>query len=306
MDITKEMLSVFKLTALSLVTFLRTLPSVIIVYLIPALAIVFFVSPYLSDVPALIAKQASPSHLTYLIVLKQVFARAEVFLSAILFAVVYIYAITFTYLYTEGILNRVKAGLYYVIPQSILAFPRFIAALVACAGIIFLFLSAPYIPAFFTPLTPALSLGLFLLWWLALIFVIFFIFTGLFFGRVAVLRNKWPRGIFYYSYKLIYGRGLRLLVYLIIICFINAVLFFALKVFMAPLLALFTSAFGLDKAAAAIPFSIALYIGCSFYYSVALTTYFLNMDYMLNRDNKKMELFSRVAAINDNSMPVLK
>jgi hypothetical protein len=306
MDITKEMLSVLKLTALSLLTFIRTLPAIIIVYLIPALAIVFFVSPHVSDVPLLIAKQASPSHLTYLMVFKQVIARPEVFLSLVLFAAVYIYAITFTYLYTEGILNRVKAGLYYVIPQSVLAFPRFIAAIVACAGVIFLFLSAPYIPAFFTPLTPALSLGLFLLWWLALIFVIFFIFTGIFFGRVAVLRNKWPRGIFYYSYKLVYGRGLKLLVYLIIISFINAVLLFTLKLFMPVLLGIFASSVGADKGGAAIPYAIALYVGASFYYSVALTTYFLNMDYMLNRDNKKMELFSRVAAINDNSMPVLK
>ncbi len=306
MDITKDMLSVFKLTALSLLTFIRTLPVVTIVYLIPALAIVFFVSPSLSDVPLLIAKQASPSHLTYLIVLKQVLARPEVFLSALLFAAVYIYAVAFTYLYTEGILNRVKAGLYYVIPQSLLALPRFIAALLAFAGVVILFLSVPYIPAFFTQLTPLLSLVLFLLWWLALIFVIFFGFTGIFFGRVAVLRNKWPRGIFYYSYKLVYGRGLRLLIYLIILSFVNAILFFALKIFTPVLLAVFSSSAGADKAAAAIPFAITVNIFCSFYYSVALTTYFLNMDYMLNRDNKKMELFSRVAAYNDNSMPVLK
>lgn len=306
MDITKEMLSVIKLTALSVFTFLQVLPVVLIVYLIPALVITLYVSPSLADVHFLFAQQGSASHLAYLAVAKQAIARPEVFISLLLFIALYLYSLVFTYLYTEGVLNRVKAGLYYVIPQSVMAIPRFIAAILAFVGVVALFLSAPYIPAFFTPLTPVLSLGLFLLWWLALIFVIFFAFTGMFFGRVAVLRDKWPRGIFYYSYKLIYGRGLRLLVYLIIICFINAVLFFALKVFMAPLLALFTSAFGLDKAAATIPFSIALYIGCSFYYSVALTTYFLNMDYMLNRDNKKMELFSRVAAYNDNSMPVLK
>lgn len=306
MDITKEMLSVFKLTALSLLTFLRVLPVVIIVYLIPALAIVFFVTPYVSDIPLLLSQQAGVPYMSYINVLKQVVARPEVFISLLLFAAVYIYSLAFTYLYTEGVLNRVKAGLYYVIPQSVLAFPRFIAALVACVGVIFLFLSAPYIPAFFAPLTPALSLGLFLLWWLALIFVVVFLFTGIFFGRVAVLREKWPRGIFYYSYKLVYGRSIKLIAYLIIVCLINAVLFFALKIFTSVLLALFASSTGADSSAAAMPFILVVNIFCSFYYSVALTTYFLNMDYMLNRDNKKMELFSRVAAINDNSMPVLK
>lgn len=306
MDITKEMLSVFKLTALSLLTFLRVLPVVIIVYLIPALAIVFFVTPYVSDIPLLLSQQAGVPYMSYINVLKQVVARPEVFISLLLFAAVYIYSLAFTYLYTEGVLNRVKAGLYYVIPQSVLAFPRFIAALVACVGVIFLFLGAPYIPAFFAPLTPALSLGLFLLWWLALIFVVVFLFTGIFFGRVAVLREKWPRGIFYYSYKLVYGRSIKLIAYLIIVCLINAVLFFALKIFTSVLLALFASSTGADSSAAAMPFILVVNIFCSFYYSVALTTYFLNMDYMLNRDNKKMELFSRVAAINDNSMPVLK
>ncbi len=306
MDITKEMLSVFKLTALSLLTFLRVLPVVIIVYLIPALAIVFFVSPHISDIPLLISRQAGAGHMAYIAVLKEVIVRPEVFISALLFIAVYIYALVFTYLYTEGVLNRVKAGLYYVIPQSILAFPRFIAAVLACIGVVVLFLSAPYIPAFFTPLTPALSLALFLLWWLALIFVIFFLFTGIFFGRVAVLREKWPRGIFYYSYKLVYGRGIKLIAYLSVICLINGVLFLALKIFTSVLLALFASSTGADSSAAAMPFILTVNIFCSFYFSVALTTYFLNMDYMLNRDNKKMELFSRVAAINDNSMPVLK
>lgn len=307
MEITKKMLSVVQLAALSVTTFLKALPAIIIVYFIPALLLMIFVAPFLADVPQLFAaQQGAAPMVAFFAVLQQILMRPQVAVVSLLFAFIYFYSLCVAYLVTEGIVNKEKSSLRYIIPQSVIALPRLIAAYLAFAGIVILFALGPYIPSFFIMLTPIANFLVFLLWLFCLLFIVVFAFTSMFFGRVAVLREKWPRHAFYYSYKLVYKHIFRLIAFLIIITAINLALYMVINMFIGIPLAIFASFVNINAAQASLPFSIISNGVCAFFSSVALTVYFLNMDYMLNRDNKRMEVFSRVAAINDNSMPVLK
>jgi len=299
------MLSVLELTGLSMFTFLRALPAVILFYLAPALLILFISLPVLPQFTEFVPPGSFNIHLFLPYLAQQASSHQSVCVAAAVFFLVYALSLCFVFFIVEGILNKERAGLYYIIPHAVASLVNLLAAFLAFFLILLIFMAVPVLFIYVIALPENLAFvhgALFVLFGLL---AVVFLCGGVFFPQAAVLRGKGIGDVFYYSYRLIRGRGIRLIHFLVLALFINFALCLLVYIFNDVLIMAVSSLLHAGSAQIVFAFKVIAAGFCSFYIQIALTVYFLNMDYMINRDNKKLSVFSRVAAINDNSMPTL-
>lgn len=306
MSIMTKILSVLELLILSLFTYLKALPFLLIVYFIPAVMLMLFALPYMPNSWPLTSGLAELSRPEFINTAKVLLASKYIVITSLLFISLCFYCTIFSFFLTEGIVNREKRGLLIIFAESFPAVGRFLFAYLAYAGIIVLFTIVPLLPFRFFTLQPWAQISLWGLWILCVIATVAFVFTSVFFTRVAVLRDKWPQDIFYYSYKIVMARPFKMIVFLISIAMFTAISSTFVKMFLNIPLGILSSVANINSVAATMPFYIICMGLLSFFPIIAVTVYFLNIDYNINSERNRVDLYSRVSAINDKSMPRLR
>jgi hypothetical protein len=302
MPLTSRLVSIPGLIKETVIVFLKSLPLLLVVYFLPAFIVMAASLPLsvdLQGVLAILPHDAGPETLAR--------ALAPLVLSPRFFAVacavlaVAGFGNIFSCVLTDSMVGRERFGMAEIFSRSIKAVPRYIAAWLAYFGIIILF--AALLPVVFmvARLPVFVNLALFVLYICGLIFTIVFMFTGIFFARVAVLRGKWPDQIFYESYKVVKTGVVRLILYLMLLFFFAGACSMALEMFSEILFGIL-SIFLPAAHAHSLPFVVFINGITQFLLNIGITVFYINGDYNANPD-MRMEYLSRVAAGRDKSMP---
>lgn len=308
MDITKKMLSIPALIAASFLTYIKTLPWLLIFYFLPAMFLVAMINPSMRqfmDESAKLAQMGATS--ADLAMAFSVFAGQPfiIFISACFF-ILFIYNSILSYLLNESFLNPANRGVFMAIISSITCLPRYILVCFLFFCILAIFIILPLLPAAFFDLPLILKILVGVLWVFCLLFALGFAFTSLFFTRAAVLRQKGPSQVFIYSAKIVKANIAKLIVYLGLVMILTWAASVVVQTFIAIPFSILINLFNLNADAALLPFTVICNGLVVFFPITALTVYFLNTDYVINYDRNKMECYSRVSGINDSTMPQVR
>ncbi|MDR0952793.1 MAG: hypothetical protein LBM71_01185 [Elusimicrobiota bacterium] len=318
MDIEKRFLSIFELLLLSVKTYLKALPFLLVGVFLPLVLAAVFTFPYLKNIYNYITVSVNIFSVARLpaIFLGFIFSlNIPVIISIAVFIMVLAYGVVFSYFITENIIKRERQIFLSAFFSSFAALGRYFAAYISFIMILCLFYIVPPLLAALLDLGGIFNLIIYGAWFALAIVSVFFIYYSLFFARAAILRGKWPRDTFYYSYDITRKYPLKIILYFILVAIVGAVWFWLVDLFANYVI--FASIFELFDIGQDTPIHMQMIINAAYtpaifiinvlaymFISMCITVLFLNMDYNLNAPSR-MELYSRAHAVNDNAMPTL-